>query len=634
MAFLPLAVLLGLILTLGNLNPEKGWRVAILRAAVLWGTYLVVLTELLSLVEIVTSLGLTIGWLTPLLAIAAFFVIRIRRGHSIILPRPIVAQDWFNRLLLIGVLVIIVSTGILAWFAPPQTWDSLNYHMPRVAHWAQERAVRHFVTGIEPQNYMPPGAEYMILHLYVLTAGDRLSNFVEWFAMIGSLIGVSWIYLLLGGEKGKQLIAVLFAATLPMGIVQASSTMTDYVVAFWMVVVAAESIALAKGEEDRGTVPILALSAGLAVFTKPTGIAYALPFAVLVAVILVRRYRLLHFLRYTVVAIALVLMLNFGHFVRNYATYGNPFGSERRISSLITEEISIPIIISNTLRNASLHAGTPSPHVNKGIYLTVVKVHEIIGIDPKDSRTTHSRKYRVFPPSTHEDLTTNVVHAYLYLITFVILLVRRRRYSRDALVYGLIVPCSFIFVSTLPQWQLWNGRLHLGFFVLYAPLAAYVVSDVLPPRMLIASSVLIFTASLPWLFQIRSRPLIYNPNTSYTKVVYRLARWEQYFVNGGHLKRPHTEVTRRILDSGCKEVGIALPGNEAEYPLWVLLNAPFSDIKIEWIIGGTSIALQEDHNENLCAILLNPCSEDQFEFRDLPLVYRHRATEFCLFLGE
>ncbi len=632
LAILPISVLLVLIVAVASVYPEKGWRAAVLRAAVIWGTYLVLLTEILSFGKALTRIGLSIGWGLPLFLIMSFLIMRVRRGDSISIPRPTLPEGALNRLIIVGVVLILTLTGSLAWIAPPQTWDSLNYHMPRVAHWAQQQAVRHYPTGVVTQNYMSPGAGYVVLQFYVLSASDRFSNFVEWGAMVGSLIGVSSIFLKLGGDKKKQLVAVLLAVTLPMGIVQASSVMTDYVVAFWMVIVAAESLSLMREEEDRYTIPIMALSAGLTVLSKPTGFAYALPFAILVAIILVRRYRFLHFLRYTVITIALVLVLNIGHLVRNYSVYGNPFGTSRRISSLITEEISIPIIISNTLRNASLHAGTPSPHVNKGIYLTVVKLHEIIGIDPMDSRTTHSRKYRVFPPSTHEDLTTNPVHAYFYLIIFVIFLFRRKRYPRNILLYGLIVPCTFITVSTLAQWQLWNGRMHLGFFVLFAPVAAYVFIEALSSRMVFAVSFLFLIASFPWLLQIRSRPLIYNRNTSYTLEAYKTPRTEQYYVNGGHLVKPHKEMTDRILDADCKDVGIALPGNDAEYPLWMLLDAPFSGIRIEWLVKDPAANIYPDPDFQPCAVILRPCAEDKQEMNGLPRVYKHKATEFCLFL--
>ena len=107
--------------------------------------------------------------------------------------------------------------------------------MPRVAHWAQNQSVEHFATGIEQQNSRPAFAEYAILQFYVLAQGDRLANFVEWLAMFGSVIGVSLLAGLLGASLAGQFLAAIFVASLPMGIIQASSTMNDYVVGLWLV---------------------------------------------------------------------------------------------------------------------------------------------------------------------------------------------------------------------------------------------------------------------------------------------------------------------------------------------------------------------------------------------------------------
>ncbi len=53
--------------------------------------------------------------------------------------------------------------------------------------------------------------------------------------MAGSLVGVSWIAASIGATRRGQIFAALFAVSVPMGVLQASSTQNDYVVAFWAV---------------------------------------------------------------------------------------------------------------------------------------------------------------------------------------------------------------------------------------------------------------------------------------------------------------------------------------------------------------------------------------------------------------
>ena len=208
-----------------------------------WGAYLVLLTEFLSLFEAIDALWVVMGWLVPIAVTGAWLLKRKRAGTALRFPR----LHYPSNIIIAGcVAVVVIVTAIVAWFAPPQTWDSLTYHMSRVAHWAQQASVEPFATGIEIQNSHPSLAEFAILQTYVLSNGDRFANFVEWSTMIGSLVGVSFIGSQLGASRRGQWLGVIFAATLPVGIVQASSTMNDYVVALWVVIVAAETLELRR----------------------------------------------------------------------------------------------------------------------------------------------------------------------------------------------------------------------------------------------------------------------------------------------------------------------------------------------------------------------------------------------------
>jgi hypothetical protein len=244
LVILPLLAYLFGFLAVRTFSPLEDWRKGFLRAGILWGVYAVLGTELLSLFQGITTQNLSILWILPSVISLIYLYQPRNKGGNAPLPAWYRGLDRTSVGLLLGVLIILLITGMVAWKTPPQTWDSLNYHMSRVAHWAQMKAVRHYPTGIEVQNNMPPGAEFFVLHTYVLSQGDKWVNFIQWFAMVLSLIGVSWIAKQLGANRFGQLLAVVFTATIPMGIVQASSTMTDYVVSFWMVCVASETMAI------------------------------------------------------------------------------------------------------------------------------------------------------------------------------------------------------------------------------------------------------------------------------------------------------------------------------------------------------------------------------------------------------
>jgi hypothetical protein len=629
LVLIPALAYLGIFLLLGNLEKQPNWKRVSLRAALVWGSYLVALTEFLTVFRAVTPLWLSLGWLFLLLGSVGWLIIRKRRGIKFILPTYEPPKAWPDQILLIGVLIILGITLFLAWYTPPQTWDSLNYHLSRVAHWTQERAIRPFATGIEKQNLMQPGAEMVVLNFYVLLGGDRLANFVEWFAMVGSLVGVSLIASYLGANRLGQLLAVIFTATLPMGIAQASSTMTDYVVAFWMICVASESLYLEQKGMRLNEVVFISLGAGLALLTKLTSVVYLLPFAIFVIVISLRRISIGRSVLMGLVAISLVVVVNVGHLTRNTMVYGHPIGPSSKIALHANEIYEPRVFLSNLLRNAALHAGTPWPELNDWLFLNIYKVHVKLGLDVQDPHTTTVGWFAIGKPNTGEATAGNPLHAVLVLIIFCLILIAPRLRGNSVMIYAVIVVSTFLIYCLLFKWQIFGSRLHLPFFVLFAPAVGFSFSRLLPSKIVqVVGAILIF-ASWPWLVSIDSRPLIPNEN-SLTGSVLTQTREELYFALGGHLIEPYAEMTDIIDETGCKRIGLMLSGSGAEYPLWVMLGAPDSDLEMEWIVSGTPSEKYRQEDFQPCAVVCEKCPEEWEQFRGLPIGYQ--SSGFRLFV--
>ena len=93
--------------------------------------------------------------------------------------------------------------------------------------------------------------------------------------MVGSILGVSLIAKELGARRSGQLLAAIFVATLPMAILQGSSTNNDHVVSLWIVCFVYFSLKIMR----QGIKPLLLVclgaSLGLAILTKGTAYIYA-----------------------------------------------------------------------------------------------------------------------------------------------------------------------------------------------------------------------------------------------------------------------------------------------------------------------------------------------------------------------
>ena len=95
--------------------------------------------------------------------------------------------------------------------------------------------------------------------------------------MAVSLVGVSVIARQLGAGPRGQLLSAFVCATIPMGIMQASTTQNDHVAALWLVCLTSALLAIGS---HSGPFPVLGAGAslGLALLTKGTANVFALPF--------------------------------------------------------------------------------------------------------------------------------------------------------------------------------------------------------------------------------------------------------------------------------------------------------------------------------------------------------------------
>jgi hypothetical protein len=557
------------VLLLAALRPRvDSWRHGIVTAAVMWGTGVAVVTEALSLVHAFTFFGALVLWG----AAVVFLGWAVSRGPALNPLRALCESRALSRrprAVLLAVGGIVATVGVVAVVAPPNTYDSMTYHMSRVAHWIQNGDVRHYPTYIVRQNSAAPGAEFIIANIQVLAGSDRLANLVQWASMIGSLAGVSLVTRLLGSDRRAQLLTVIVAATIPMGVLQASSTQNDYVVALWLVCLAVFVL--------RPAHPTLVGAAlGLLLLTKPTGYVFALPLIVWFAVSSIAHEHRVAWRRLALVVLV-ALALNAGYFVRNIATFGAPLGpgseGQHGEYQYINGTIGVKPMLSVALRNLAVHLGTPWPRVNAMTEGAVGAAHRLLRLDVNDPRTTwFTTEFRVLPPSTHEDSAANGVHLVLIVVAIVVSITWQRR---RPIAWSLVIAFGFLLFSAVFRWQPWHSRLELPLFVLAAPLVGMALA---PRRIGPAVAVALLLLALDPLLWNATRPLVGPRN------IFQEDREAQYFVTRPDLQPPYRAAIERARALGCADIGLMFAGSEPEYPFWVLAKSALGErVRLEHV---------------------------------------------------
>ena len=617
LALLPLSCFLFLWLALLRRGRERDARAAFLGAAVAWGSLVAGFTEGLSLWQGLTAPALLLCWSCATLAAA---VLACGPGGQKGEPAPL-RRRWPGPLeLALGacVSVILGVTFVIALWAPPTTWDSMTYHLGRLIHWMQNRSVAFYPTHIPRQLYMPPWAEYALLHLHLLAGSDRLANLVQWFSMAGSVLGVSLIARQLGAGPLGQLFSSLLCATLPLGILQASSTQNDYVLAFWLVCLTHLLLRL-RANPSWSCALAAGASLGLALLTKGTAYLFAAPLlACLLAAAFLPAGNVLRAGLRLVLLLLVALAFNLPHSSRNYRLCGSALGPGREGPpgqyEYSNQVYSASVLASNVLRNVALELRTPWPRLNYSLEKRVIKWHRRLGLGVNDPRTTWTgAAFGVASAdpfdardvlARHEDYAVNLPHLLLLALSGVVAAAVWFAASRRAILGGA-APCpgegsakpqaansevcrlrlsgatperlagpilglsaalglGFLLFCLLLRWQPWHTRLHLPLFVLCAPLLALGLGR---SRVVVAAvAVLLMVWARPFLVANTSRSLTQEPS------VVRTRRRDQYFRHRHDLRLPFLRAARFVKAHGCKEIGWVCDANDWEYAFWMLLG--------------------------------------------------------------
>lgn len=592
---------------------SDGWRLAFIKAAVLWGLLVVANTEVLSLLG-----ALSISWLAAAWAVeccGAGFGLwwrRVELAKRLRLP----ARDrlWHPILLaVVPVLAIAAATAVTAWIAPPNTWDSMTYHMARVAHWVADESVAAYPTNIPRQLFRPPMAEYAVLQLQVLSGGDHLANLVQWFSMVGSVIGASLIAQQLGAPLRGQMLAAIVVATLPMGILQASSTQTDYVVGLWAICSVALALSFAPRPAPQGAA-WLASSLGLAMLTKGTGYIVAVPVVLLIGLWMATRSRG-RLISTALLLVAIPLVINSAYFIRNEVLFHDPLASHEEAVSGVNARYTPQAVVSNAIRDVVSQLGTTDPRLNHWLERAVAKAHsQVLHIAVDDPATTWPGGFSVNALSFNEDYAGDPLHTLLAIATVLAaFVIAFRRGPPLLLAYSAGLVVAFLIFAAYLKWEPWITRLELPLLVLSAPLIGAVAARASNAAVVGVLGAVLLVASLPWVIDNQTRPMVdLNLPTPPSlqvrslpagQTIFNTPRTDLYFVNAKSLQAPYLGAAARAVQTGCREIAFWGGNDDWEYPLWILATQPGGRTRVDQVFVTNRSIDASRHGSNPCLLV-------------------------------
>lgn len=635
-------------------------RLAVARSALLTGVYAVLVVELLGAMHALNRPAFVTAWLLFLVTAATAAGLRRRSNRpappSVATPQPVavgagmsgdspdpavepiatnsgpaptrtspapsgllsVAVDAWRTAgrgerLLVGTIAGLVLLELLvALLAEPNNFDSQTYHLPKVEHWVAQGDLDFWPTAIHRQVTIPPGAEYLLLHLRLLTGGDQLHNLVQWAAGVLCLLVAARITAQLGGGRRAQLLTAFVLATTPMVVLQATSTQTDLVCAAWVTCAATLVLDGLRRRTGWGTLLGLGAATGLTAVTKTSGLiavgpllvlwglaqlrltlaagaATTVPAASAATTDAARRPSPVGGVARTVggsVLILLVAAVVVGPFLaRVTAEFGHPLGPPRLRESIPMERHDPQSILVNALRIGHTAFDTPLAPLRRAGAEVIIDGAGVIGVDPQDRAITFGRE--IFPePAWYpdEDRVAFPLTGALALIGAVVALARPRRIdpeqSGPLRAYAVVVLAAVLLHTSMIKWQPWGNRLILYAVVLAVPLAGLWVDALLrrrranSARRSVATAVTVTVLATSALAGVLALSYGFPRRLVGSGSVFTTSDWDTRFLRRPQWADEFRWAAEAVRDSDARRVGLVQQNDNWEYPWWLLLRQP------------------------------------------------------------
>jgi len=558
---------------LGIFNPTNSKKTLLLGSVLIFSATLVSFTELLSLFHQLNYICLLSCWSATTLLLLGYlylnkvkaiaFTDNLKTGIKIRLTN-LKGSDRFFAIAISVILLLIFTQGLLY---PPNNWDAMTYHMARITSWVSHQSLADYPTDITRQLYQSPFAEYVIMNFGLLTRNDIFSNLVQFFFLLFSLIAIISMLDLFGLSKQYKIIALVLAVTIPEVILQGSSTQNDLVVAFFILAALFFTLKVAR-EGKLINYLFFGLSIGLGMLAKGTAYIYLSPILLLFGIMILMKLiksKSFNYLWYSLVAVALVVGINAGHFSRNYYLSKSLLGVDKAESaSYSNQKMSAKLLASSLIKNASIHMAIMyAKPVEKFAGDEIKKLHQWVGIDINDPATNYrNMKFTTGGYITDEEGSANPFHFLLIVVTMAIIFVDflRGRYRLIAIVFWGVILLQALFFCLYLKWQPWHSRLHIPLFLISIPLMCYCFGNhkgfkntfyVLSPILLIYGLLVILHCD--------RRP--------YTDTVFQ-SRYQKYFVGNPPLYKEYAAINSRTEQLNYKNIGLILGVDDWEYPLF------------------------------------------------------------------
>lgn len=476
-------------------NIKEKFSIILALFVISW-SQIVIGIELLSIFKIIKQDSM-FSWHLLLFLIVLFYM----KLQKISLPRFSIKKIIYEikdftckkpeKIYVLFILFIITTTLFVSLLTPSNNWDSMTYHMSRAAYWYQHGTIDHFFTNNPRQNVNPVVAETGILWTFLFAKDDLFANLIQWISLVFSSVALYAVCLQFGFKQRVSLLTTLTFLSLPMVILQASTSQNDLTTAaFIMIAVYFTFVGLKNGALNLPYLFLAGLSLGLAVGTKGYALFFLPSFFIFALLTILKSKELKKTKKISIYigcCLLGILLFSTYNWVQNFESYGNLFSDGVAMENAKVIDPNLTTLISNIIRYWISFFDLPISYLQNILYDFADSIHSIIGIDISSERTTIG-KFDVSQIILSQDsayfgpLGFFLIWPAIITAILVVIFKYFKKQKIDSLLFfvmailGLSISFFLVF-SFLLKWQPWGGRLLIAFVLTSMPAVALLYSN-------------------------------------------------------------------------------------------------------------------------------------------------------------
>lgn len=570
-------------------------------ASVAWGLLLFTITEIYSAFKMMRYEILWMTWLGIGILLFIIFVVQCygQRKHLFNgekFSNVILKKQYF-------LYPFAVFACIALYFSlktVPYNWDSMTYHVSRVAHWAQNESVAHYATNIIRQITSPMFAEFVNLHVYILTGGrDVLLNLLQ---TVSYLTCAAMVYLIAQKLKCSPFfcfLAAIIYLTMPTAFGEALTTQVDNFATVWLLFFVYILMDFTDREEKIVITPenvkkvcILGVLVAFGYLTKPSVcVAMVIMVIWLFFICIYRKDSLKNIFRLTLFAIPAIALPILPELLRNiktFSAFSAPIAGQKQLVGTLN-----PLyLFINFLKNFTYNMPTQYiPQAASFLLKVVRKSASILNVE-LDSETIseggNKFTYNGVPDYCHDTANNPVVIYFMLLALIIGLLHWNRKKMADLLCsYSFIVVLSFIIFCSVLRWESFVTRYMVSYLALLCPMIVLQLQRIVNGRIRYAYvGILLFVSFTEFCGIVNYHKSILTDLAYERPIGYYAMRGSEY--------EPYMDICKRIQEKKYSDIGLCIGENDYEYPLWYVLKD--TGVRIEHVLvkNESSVYIDED----------------------------------------